>query len=176
MKLSDMCHLFPIHPDFDEEVVINLPRKVNGESQTIGHHDDISKNAIAPNQNISFARHELHWSKRHCELLQSGIQVDNRRRPIAQDLGPVPGAASMTLVRLREPALTFWTCPGSSHSGLTDGASAAGPSGPRPPQLTFHSALMASTRPTTGRQGEVAGVVGMVKKTKALSMVATAQT
>jgi hypothetical protein len=78
-----MCHLLAIRSDFYEEVVIDLPRKVNRESKTISHHDHISEDAIGTKQYISLARDELHWSKRDCEPLQGFIELDNLRCPIA---------------------------------------------------------------------------------------------
>ena len=82
VKLGDMCHLLPIRPGLYEQPVLNLPRKVNRESKSVRHHDQVRKDAIAPKQYISFARHELYWSKRFHEGLQRIIEVDKLRWPI----------------------------------------------------------------------------------------------
>lgn len=118
VELRDVCHVLPIRPDLEEEPVIDPPRKMDGESKSISHHHHVRKDAIAPEQYISFPRHDLHRSEGLREGLQGLIDVDNVGWPVPQNLGAITCAARMTLVRSREAAFAPRACPTSSHTRL----------------------------------------------------------
>jgi hypothetical protein len=119
MQFCDVRHVVSIRRDLDEQLVLCFSREMDCEPESIRHDDGIRKNAIAPEQHISFARDELHGSERLRELLQRCIEIDDLRWSVAQDVGTVAGAAAVALILPREAAIALRTSPRNRHGGST---------------------------------------------------------